>query len=113
MAAPIDRAMVEERLAGIQAAAQAQNLGDLFEYRVDGPITVRTNQSALVPIVRAEVGIERVSVWNERAGGPRPLRGVWLTNSSGLTLDAERAFSISAAMILNWCARTLTPPAPK
>ena len=34
--APIDRAMVEERLAGMQASAQGQNLGDLFEYRVDG-----------------------------------------------------------------------------
>jgi hypothetical protein len=84
----IDRAMVEERLAGMQASAQGQNLGDLFEYRVDGAITIRKNQSALVPIVRADVGIERVSLWNERAGGPRPLRSVWLTNSSGLTLDA-------------------------
>ena len=80
--------MVEERLAGMQASAQGQNLGDLFEYRVDGAITIRKNQSALVPIVRAEVGVERVSLWNERAGGPRPLRSVWLTNSSGLTLDA-------------------------
>jgi hypothetical protein len=86
--APIDRAMVEERLAGMQASAQGQNLGDLFEYRVDGAITIRKNQSALVPIVRADVGIERVSLWNERAGGPRPLRSVWLTNSSGMTLDA-------------------------
>ena len=86
--APIDRAMVEERLAGMQASAQGQNLGDLFEYRVDGAVTIRKNQSALLPIVRADVGIERVSVWNERAGGPRPLRSVWLTNSSGMTLDA-------------------------
>jgi hypothetical protein len=85
--AAIDRATVEERLAGMQAAAQGQNLGDLFEYRVEGAITIRKNQSALVPIVRAEVGIERVSLWNERAGA-RPLRSVWLTNSSGLTLDA-------------------------
>jgi hypothetical protein len=84
----VDRAMVEERMAGMQASAQGQNLGDLFEYRVDGPITIRRNQSALVPIVRADVGIERVSVWNERAGGARPLRSVWLTNSSGMTLDA-------------------------
>jgi len=88
MAAPIDRAMVEERLAGMQASAQGQSLGDLFEYRVDGAVTIRKNQSALLPIVRADVGIERVSVWNERAGGPRPLRSVWLTNSSGMTLDA-------------------------
>jgi hypothetical protein len=88
MTPAIDRATVEERLAGMQASAQGQNLGDLFEYRVDGTVTIHKNQSALVPIVRADVGIERVSLWNERAGGPRPLRSVWLTNSSGLTLDA-------------------------
>ena len=41
-----------------------------------------------MPIVRADVGIERVSLWNERIGGARPLRSVWLTNSSNLTLDA-------------------------
>lgn len=88
-AAPaFDRAMAEERLAGMQASAQGQNLGDLFEYRVAGPVTIRKNQSALVPILRAEVGIQRASVWNERVGGARPLRSVWLTNSSGLTLDS-------------------------
>jgi hypothetical protein len=87
-AAPIDRASVEDRLADMQAAAQGQSLGDLFEYRVNGPITIHKNQSALVPILKADVGIERISLWNERVGGPRPLRSVWLTNSSGLTLDA-------------------------
>jgi hypothetical protein len=84
----IDRAAVEERLNDMQVAAQGQNLGDLFEYRVGGTVTIHKNQSALVPILKAEVGVERVSVWNDRVGGPRPLRSVWLTNSSGLTLDA-------------------------
>jgi hypothetical protein len=84
---PIDRAMVEERMAGMQASAQAQNLGDLFEYQIAGRVTIRKNQSAMVPILRVDVGVERVSVWNERAGGARPLRSLWLTNSSGLTLD--------------------------
>jgi hypothetical protein len=88
-AAPaFDRAVVEERLADMQVSAQGQNLGDLFEYRVAGPVTIRKNQSALVPILQAEVGIERVSLWNDRVGGARPLRSLWLTNSSGLTLDA-------------------------
>jgi hypothetical protein len=82
------REMIEARMADQQASAQGQNLGDLFEYRVTGAVTIRKNQSALVPIVRAEVGVERVSLWNERSGGPRPLRSVWLTNTSGLTLDA-------------------------
>jgi hypothetical protein len=85
---PFNRAEVGERLADMQAAAQGLDLGDLFEYRVAGTVTIRKNQSALVPILRAEVGVERVSLWNERVGGARPLRSVWLTNSSGLTLDA-------------------------
>jgi hypothetical protein len=87
-ASAIDRTAVEVRLADMQAAAQGQSLGDLFEYRVNGRVTIRKNQSALVPILKADVGVERVSVWNDRVGGPRPLRSVWLTNSSGLTLDA-------------------------
>jgi hypothetical protein len=84
---PIDRGMIEERLAGLQASAQAQNLGDLFEYRIAGRVTIRKNQSALVPILRADVDVQRVSVWNERANSARPLRSLWLTNSSALTLD--------------------------
>jgi hypothetical protein len=86
-AAAPTRAVIEERLANAQVTAQTQDLGDLFEYRVAGPITIRKNQSALVPILKTEIGIQRVSIWNERTGA-RPLRGVWLTNSSGLTLDA-------------------------
>jgi hypothetical protein len=82
----IDRAAVAQGLENLQSAAHGEDIGDLFEYRVDGTITIRKNQSALVPIVRAEVGVDRVSLWNEH-NGVRPLRALWLTNSSGLTLD--------------------------
>jgi hypothetical protein len=34
-----------------------------------------------------------VSVWNDQAGLPRPQRALWLTNSSGLTLDGG-SFSV-------------------
>jgi hypothetical protein len=69
------------------AAATAQDLGDLFEYRLKQPVTIRKNESALVPILNATIEAERISLWNRGAGSGRPLRGVWLTNSSGLTLD--------------------------
>ena len=84
--AVMDHVAVEQRIAAMQTAAQGQEIGDLFEYRVAGPITIAKNQSALVPIVRAEVAVERVSLWNQRVGA-RPLRSLWLTNSSGSTLD--------------------------
>jgi hypothetical protein len=70
-----------------QAAAQAQEFGDLFEYKLKQPVTIQKNRSALVPIVQSPVDAEKVSIWNEQAGMARPLRALWLTNSSGLTLD--------------------------
>jgi hypothetical protein len=39
-----------------------------------------------VPILNARSVVERVSVWNGRVGA-QPLRALWLTNSTGLTLD--------------------------
>jgi NADPH-dependent ferric siderophore reductase len=50
------------------------------------------NQSALVPIIHSAVSIERVSLWNGR-GGARPVRALWVANTSGLTLDAG-AFTV-------------------
>jgi len=73
--------------AAQQAAAQARELGDLFEYKLKQPVTIRKNQSALVPILQSDVTAEKVSLWNESAGRPQPLLAIWLTNTSGLTLD--------------------------
>ncbi len=83
----IDAATLNATRAAQQAAAQARELGDLFEYKLKQPVTIRKNQSALVPILQSDVAAEKVSLWNEAAGRPQPLLAVWLTNTSGLTLD--------------------------
>ena len=79
--------VVASARAAQQAAAQARELGDLFEYKLKQPVTIRKNQSALVPILQSDVAAEKVSLWSEAAGRPQPLLAVWLTNTSGLTLD--------------------------
>ncbi len=79
--------------AEAESAAQAQELGDLFEYKIKDPITIGKNRSALVPIVQSFISAEKVSVWNEQIGLPRPQRALWLDNSSGLTLDGG-SFSV-------------------
>jgi hypothetical protein len=83
----------DEARARAEAAARAQELGDLFEYKLKEPITIPKNRSALVPIVQSNITAEKVSVWNEQAGLLKPQRALWLTNSSGLTLDGG-SFSI-------------------
>jgi hypothetical protein len=78
------------------AAASAQELGDLFEYKLKQPVTIRKNQSALVPILSSAVEAERVSTWRGTPGSGRPLRAVWLTNGTGLTLDGGSLSVIEA-----------------
>jgi hypothetical protein len=78
---------VHEQAADADPVAAGSSLGDLFEYRITQPITVNKNQSALVPILSAEIAAEKVSLWNRAPGSGRPLRAVWLTNATGLTLD--------------------------
>ena len=80
------REMAAEAMAKVEAAAQGRELGDLFEYRLKEPVTIRKNQSALVPILNGSVDAERVSVWNVSTGS-RPRTAVWLTNSTPFTLD--------------------------
>jgi hypothetical protein len=50
-------------------------------------VTIRRNQSALVPVVQQDIGVERVSLWSAARGVAQPLRAIWLTNDTGLTLD--------------------------
>ncbi len=76
-----------------EAAANGQGLGDLFEYKLKDRVTLKKNQSALVPIVQTDLDAERVSLWSGTAGSGRPLRGLWLKNTSALTLDGG-SFSV-------------------
>jgi hypothetical protein len=82
--APISRALRESRIETAQASA----LGDQFEYRLPHPVTIGRNRSALLPIVQTEIPGEKVSIYNESNGDPRPRLAVSLVNETGLTLDA-------------------------
>ncbi|HWZ99798.1 MAG TPA: carboxypeptidase regulatory-like domain-containing protein [Candidatus Dormibacteraeota bacterium] len=83
---PTPNAIEEAREMG-SAAASGQGLGDLFEYKLKDRVTLKKNQSALVPIVQTDVEAEKVSLWNGTSGSGRPLRAIWMKNTSLLTLD--------------------------
>lgn len=89
---PPARVDAVDAMARAEAAAQGRELGDLFEYRLNEPVTIRKNQSALVPIINAPVEAERVSVWSA-SSGQRPRSAVWLKNATTYTLDGG-AFSV-------------------
>jgi hypothetical protein len=89
------RAAIEQRMLEQEISASGADLGELFEYRLKDRVTIRRNQSALVPILQTTVTAERISLWND-AMGRRPRRAIWLTNTSDLTLDAGSLSIIEA-----------------
>jgi hypothetical protein len=61
---------------------------DYFAYNLTEPVTILKNESALVPILQAKVDADRVTlVSSDGSTVQQPLRALWITNSSGLTLD--------------------------
>ena len=73
--------------SGVETAATGSEVGDLFEYRIDQPVTVPRDRSALIPILQTRMEGERVSIYNETARGDRPMGGILLKNTSPLTLE--------------------------
>jgi hypothetical protein len=73
--------------ASTPAAAEGQEFDDLYEYKLKDRVTIRKNQSAMVPIVQSEIRAEKISLWTADRTVGHPLRGVWLSNTSGETLD--------------------------
>jgi hypothetical protein len=95
-AAPRPAEDAYRQAANAATAAGGSQLADLFEYRLKAPVTLAKDQSALVPILNAEVTAEKVGLWSRSSGAGRPLRAVWLTNGSALTLDGGSISIIDA-----------------
>ena len=70
----------------MQSAAQAGNVGNLFQYVIATPVTLPRQQSAMLPIVNAEVKGEKVSIYNQNVLAKHPLYGLRCTNTTDLYL---------------------------
>ncbi|HSY91145.1 MAG TPA: hypothetical protein VK812_07210 [Candidatus Binatus sp.] len=75
----------KEREAFGDTVGESRELGDLFEYKLKDRVTIKKNQSALVPILQSRIDAEKVSVWNPSESSV--LRALWVNNTSDLTLD--------------------------
>ena len=72
----------------VNAAAAAGDLGDLFAYTLDEPVSLGRGQSAMLPVVQEAIDATPVSVFNDSVQATHPMRGVRLTNTTDLKLDA-------------------------
>ena len=74
-------------VSSVQAQTRERQLGDLFEYGIEKPVTVRRNQSALVPILLKPFAGRSVLLYQKAARPENPIRCVEFENTTGLTLE--------------------------
>jgi len=71
---------------GIRSLAAGENLGELFRYEIEQPVTIDRQRSAMLPIVAEGVEVEKVAIYDERVLAKHPLAGLRLVNSTKLNL---------------------------
>jgi len=102
----VSDAIIGEK-SGVQTAASGAEIGDLFEYKIEQPVSVARNRSALIPIIQTKMEGERVSIFRYeeaenttssedeeeseieavRRANPRPMSGMLLKNITPMTFE--------------------------
>ncbi|MBX9599613.1 MAG: DUF4139 domain-containing protein [Bryobacteraceae bacterium] len=75
-----------EMYSSVAATAAARDLGELFEYRFETPVTIRKGQSAMLPFVQQKVNTRKLLIYREDFG-LNPMSAAEVNNSTGKTLD--------------------------
>ncbi|HEY4308876.1 MAG TPA: DUF4139 domain-containing protein [Pirellulales bacterium] len=71
---------------GIATAAAGADVGELFQYRIESPVSLSRQQSAMLPIVNGAVQGEKLSIYNANVQPKHPLNGLRLKNTTELHL---------------------------
>jgi hypothetical protein len=73
-------------VSAVTANVAAADLGELFEYRFATPVTVKKDESAMLPFLQQKIGSRKLLIYSENYG-EHPMNAAELTNSTGKTLD--------------------------
>ena len=79
----MDNSLAPSSIAG---EAAGRELGELFEYRIPQPVTIRKNESALLPFLQQKIDCRKLLIYSAGAS-EHPTNAAELTNSTGKTLD--------------------------
>ncbi len=79
------RATVAEA-SSIEGAGSATEIADLFEYSIATPVTVRKDESAMMPFLQQKVSARKLVIYSD-SSKPNPFSAAEITNNTGKTLD--------------------------
>jgi hypothetical protein len=78
--------MAQVAPSSVDAQTFARELGDLFQYRIAQPVTIRKNESAMLPFLQQQIQARKLLIYSDHSS-QHPTDAAELTNSSGKTLD--------------------------
>ena len=84
--AGLPRQMPQPAMSTVVEGASASEVADLFEYTIAAPVTVRKDESAMLPFLQQKIDARKLIIYSDSAR-PNPLSAAELTNNTGKTLD--------------------------
>jgi len=73
-------------IGSVVSSGSATEIADLFEYDIANPVTVRKDESAMMPFLQQKVSARKLIIYSD-ANRPNPFSAAELTNNTGKTLD--------------------------
>ena len=80
----VDGSLAES--SSINPAGAATEIADLFEYTIANPVTVRKDESAMMPFLQQKVSARKLIIYSD-SSKPNPFSAAEITNNTGKTLD--------------------------
>lgn len=114
MAAPAPAAMepgysLGDALDEMLPVAHGENLGELFQYRVSTPVSVRRGQSAMAPILSSALRCRKELLYNGAKFAKHPVATLRLENQTGLALERGPVTVLSDRDYLGEAVLPFTP----
>ncbi len=72
--------------SSVVVSAEGRDMGELFEYNFATPVTVKRNESAMIPFLQQTLGARKLLIYSDHST-PNPRNAAELANSTGKTLD--------------------------
>ncbi|MBV9155683.1 MAG: hypothetical protein JO097_05455 [Acidobacteriaceae bacterium] len=86
----VTQAVALEQSAALQTStvqgATGATLGELFEYHFAGPVTIKKNESAMLPFLQDTIAARKLLIYTEQ-DGEHPVNATEITNHTSKTLD--------------------------
>ena len=82
----MDMAAQRSMVSSVAAPAAGRELGELFEYRIAAPVTVRKSESVMLPFLQQKVPARKLLIYAD-FNSRHPMNAAEITNDSGKTLD--------------------------